>query len=105
MLSVLTEQRISVKFLFQLEKFETETHHLLNKVYDNECLSHAGIFDWFKRFQDGHEDIEDYFRLARSSTSTTEKNFDINGIVYLHCVPEAQTINQHYYREILAQLR
>lgn len=31
--------------------------------------------------------------------------FDIHGIVYLHWVPEGQTINQHYYLEVLAQLR
>ena len=31
--------------------------------------------------------------------------FDIHGIVYLHWVPEDQTINQHYYLEVLAQLR
>lgn len=31
--------------------------------------------------------------------------FDIYGIVYLHWVPEGQIINQHYYLEVLAQLR
>ncbi|GFV24023.1 mariner Mos1 transposase [Trichonephila clavipes] len=31
--------------------------------------------------------------------------FDIHGIVYLHWVPEGQTINQHYYLEVLGNLR
>ena len=31
--------------------------------------------------------------------------FDIHGIVYLHWVPEGQTINQHYYLHVLAELR
>ncbi|GFV15654.1 mariner Mos1 transposase [Trichonephila clavipes] len=32
-------------------------------------------------------------------------SFDIHGIVYLHWVPEGQTINQHYYLEVLGNLR
>ncbi|GFT80842.1 putative mariner transposase [Trichonephila clavipes] len=31
--------------------------------------------------------------------------FDIHRIVYLHWVPEGQTINQHYYLEVLGNLR
>ncbi|GFV99942.1 mariner Mos1 transposase [Trichonephila clavipes] len=31
--------------------------------------------------------------------------FDIHGIVYLHWVPEGQPINQHYYLEVLGNLR
>ncbi|GFX89523.1 mariner Mos1 transposase [Trichonephila clavipes] len=31
--------------------------------------------------------------------------FDIHGIVYLHWVSEGQTINQHYYLEVLGNLR
>ncbi|GFX35819.1 putative mariner transposase [Trichonephila clavipes] len=32
-------------------------------------------------------------------------SFDIHGIMYLHWVPEGQTINQHYYLEVLGNLR
>ena len=31
--------------------------------------------------------------------------FDSQGIVHLECVPEGQTANQFYYREILERLR
>ncbi|KAJ8958007.1 hypothetical protein NQ318_002009 [Aromia moschata] len=31
--------------------------------------------------------------------------FDIQGIVYVHWVPEGQTVNQHYYIEVLMALR
>ncbi|EFN68500.1 Histone-lysine N-methyltransferase SETMAR, partial [Camponotus floridanus] len=31
--------------------------------------------------------------------------FDIRGVVYIHWVPEGQTVNQHYYIEILSTLR
>ena len=31
--------------------------------------------------------------------------FDIHGIVNLHWVPEGQTVNQHYYINVLSELR
>ena len=31
--------------------------------------------------------------------------FDIHGIVYLHWIPEGQTINTYYYLHVLAELR
>ncbi|KAG5309233.1 GVQW3 protein, partial [Acromyrmex insinuator] len=52
-------------------KIATETYNLLKEVYGHECLLRARIFEWFKHFQDGREDVE------KSS-----------GIVYLHWVPE-----------------
>lgn len=212
----------------KLGKSAIETYLLLKEVYGNECLSRARVFEWFKRFQDGREDVEDDSRpewmkilkksvisLIRSDRRLTIRAiaetvgidkecvrqilhnnfnmqkvcakmvpkiltieqkeareivctdtlnaiendpnflervitcdeswfftydpetkrqsmhlkgpisqrakkarmsksrfkammivfFDIHGIVYLHWVPEGQTINQHYYLEVLAQLR
>ena len=31
--------------------------------------------------------------------------FDIQGIVHMDCVPEVQTINQVYYKDVLTNLR
>lgn len=71
MLSVTVELRIVVKLHVQLV-----TYYLLKEVYGNECLSHARVFEWFKRFQDDREDVEHNSRRGRSSTSKTEKNIE-----------------------------
>ena len=101
MISVLVEQRIVVKFHMKLGKTATETYLLLKEVYGNECLSRARVFEWFKRFQDGREDVEDQIKIQ----SNDDCFFDVHGIVHLNWVPEGQTVNQYYYLEVLAQLR
>src|SRR6476469_851418 len=73
MMSVIIEQWIIVKFHMKLEKSATETFLLLKEVYGNECLSRARVFEWFKRFQDGREDVEDDSRTVRPSTSKTDE--------------------------------
>lgn len=85
----------------KFRKFAAETYHLLSQIYNNECLSRARDFKWFKDFQVGKDDIEDDVHLGHPSMSTTEKVFSIYGIVYLHCVLEGQIINQLYYLEVL----
>lgn len=93
MVSVTIEQRIVVKFHVKLGKTATETYNLLKQVYGHECLSRARVFEWFKRFQDGREDVEDDSRPGRPSTSKTDDNIETIG----------QTINQHYYLHVLAE--
>ena len=50
-------------------KTATETYNLLKEVYGNERLSRARVFKWFKRFQNGREDVQDDSRPGRPSTS------------------------------------
>lgn len=80
---------------------------MFREVCSNKCLSRAWIFEWFKHLQDSPEDIEDGVPLGRSSTSITEKIFDIRQRnVHLHWVPEGQSNNKHYYDfEVYAQIR
>ncbi|KAK4881706.1 hypothetical protein RN001_005025, partial [Aquatica leii] len=67
-------QRIVVKFHFKHGKTATETYNLLKEVYGSECLSRTRVFEWFKRFQDGRQDVEDDSRPGRPSTSKTDDN-------------------------------
>ncbi|GFT52210.1 protein GVQW3 [Trichonephila clavipes] len=76
MVSVIIEQRIVVKFHFKLGKTATETYNLLKEVYGSECLSRARVFEWFKRFKDGRQDVEDDSRPGRPSTSKTDENVE-----------------------------
>ncbi|EGI61189.1 FLJ37770-like protein [Acromyrmex echinatior] len=76
MISVTIEQRIVVKFHVKLGKTATETYNLLKEMYGHECLSRARVFEWFKRFQDGREDVEDDSRPGCPSTSKTDDNIE-----------------------------
>ncbi|EGI66262.1 FLJ37770-like protein [Acromyrmex echinatior] len=42
-------------------------------------LSRARVFEWFKRFQDSREDVEDDSRPGRPSTSKTDDNIETIG--------------------------
>ena len=58
----------------KLGKSATETYDLLKKVYGDECLSHTQVFEWFKRFKAGREEIGDDQLPGRPSTSKTNAN-------------------------------
>ena len=76
MLSVNVEQCISVKFCVKLGKFTTEMYDLLKKVFGDECLSHSQVFEWFKRFKEGREEIGDDQLPGRPSTSKMDANIE-----------------------------
>jgi len=71
MLSVKVERRVNVKFCVKLGKFAREAYDLLKKVYGDECLSRTHVFDRFKRFKEGREEIGDDQCSGRPSTSKT----------------------------------
>ncbi|XP_069670081.1 protein GVQW3-like isoform X7 [Periplaneta americana] len=65
------EQRINIKFCYKLGKTATETHGMLVQVYGREAVSRKCVYEWFKRFREGKETIEDEPRSGRPSTSRT----------------------------------
>jgi hypothetical protein len=44
-------ERVNITFLVQLKKSATETFQLLNEAYGEDCMSHARVFEWYKRFR------------------------------------------------------
>ena len=54
-----TEQRTCIKFCFQLNKTAAETDRMLKEAFGEQALSPARTFEWFKRFKDGQESVED----------------------------------------------
>jgi hypothetical protein len=67
---------------------------LLKKVYGDECLSCYGdeclsltqVFEWFKRFQEGREEMGDDQRPGHPSTSKTYVNMEkVGEIVQQNC--------------------
>ena len=70
------EQRINIKFSFRLGKTVTESHDMFINVYSQETMSKKCVYEWFKRFAAGKEDVKGKPRLGRSTTSTTPENVE-----------------------------
>ncbi|GBN44257.1 Putative uncharacterized protein FLJ37770 [Araneus ventricosus] len=67
------EQRVNIKFCFKLGKTATETREMLVKV---DAVSKKCVFEWFKLFRDGEEDVKDEPRSGRPPPSTTPDNIE-----------------------------
>ena len=70
------EHHVNVKFRVKLGKSATETHELLKNVYGDECLSCTQVFEWFKRFKEGKEEIKDDQHPSRPNTSKTDASIE-----------------------------
>ena len=49
---------------------------MLTKAYGESAMSKTRVSEWYKRFQDGREAVEDDERPGRPSTSTTDENVE-----------------------------
>ena len=49
---------------------------MLTQAYGESAMSKRRVYEWYKRFQDGREDVEDDERPGRPSTSTTNENVE-----------------------------
>ena len=65
------EQRICIKFCFKLNKTADETHWMLKEAFGEQALSQARTFEWFMRFWDGRESVEDRKHSDHPFTCTT----------------------------------
>ncbi|GFV50045.1 protein GVQW3 [Trichonephila clavipes] len=60
-----------------MEKQIHKSRDVTNRtMYGSECLSHARVFEWFKRSKDGRQYVEDDSRPGRPSTSKTDENVE-----------------------------
>ncbi|GBN87458.1 hypothetical protein AVEN_164068-1 [Araneus ventricosus] len=71
------EQRVKIKFCSKSGKTATETHEMLVKVYGVDAVSKKCVFEWFKRFRDGKEDVKDeprsgHHQQAQLQTTSNE---------------------------------
>lgn len=53
------EQRANIKFCFKIGKTFTETFELMKQVYGDDCLSRSRVHEWYSRFKEGREDLND----------------------------------------------
>jgi hypothetical protein len=47
------DQRVCIKFCMKLGRNGAETFETLQTAFREQCLSHACIFEWQKRFKEG----------------------------------------------------
>jgi len=68
---VVKDQRICIKFCFKLHKIAAETHQMLKEAFGEQALSQARTSEWFKRFKDDQDSVEDHKHSGQLSTCTT----------------------------------
>lgn len=71
-----TEQRICIKFCFNLGKNCAETIEMLQKIFGDECMGKTQIKEWYKRFKSGRTSVDSDPRSGRPSTTTTPDNVE-----------------------------
>ncbi|KAJ8936704.1 hypothetical protein NQ318_002446, partial [Aromia moschata] len=105
MLSGQMEQRVNLKFLVKLGKTFTEAYAMLKEVYGNERLSRTQIFQWFKRFKEGHERTEDDPRPGQPLVSKKDDNIEkIDRRLSTRGLAEITGIDKECVRLILHEL-
>ncbi|KAJ8942411.1 hypothetical protein NQ318_014458 [Aromia moschata] len=70
------EQRVNLKLLVKLGKSFAEAYVVLKEVYENECLSRAHVFEWFKLFKEGCETTEKDPHPERPSTLKMDEHIE-----------------------------
>ena len=68
------KQQINLKFLVKLKKTPTECFKVLKEVYGEDVMSRTQIFECYKRFEKGCEEVEDDPKTVRFSTTRTDEN-------------------------------
>ena len=70
------DQRICIKFCFQLRKTSSETIQMIQKAFGNECMSTTVIEEWYNRFKGGRTSVNSDSRSGRPSTTKTLDNIE-----------------------------
>ena len=70
------DQRICIKFCFQLKKTISETIQMMQKAFGNECMSKIWIKEWYNRFKGGRTSVDSDSRSGRPSTTKTLDNIE-----------------------------
>ena len=65
------DQRICIKFCFQLGKTSSETIQMMQKALGNEYMSKTRIKEWYNRFKGGRTSVDSDSRSGRTSETKT----------------------------------
>ena len=70
------DQRICIKFCFQLGKTSSETIQMMQRAFGNECMSKTQITELYNRFKGGRTSVDSDSRSGRPSTTKTLDNIE-----------------------------
>ncbi|UYV74760.1 hypothetical protein LAZ67_12000835 [Cordylochernes scorpioides] len=87
--------RVCIGFCFKLGKTASESFKILKQTFKEDALSQSRTFEWFARLKAG--------RISKRKQRCSNRS--LSGLVHYEFVPECQTINQHYYIDVLRRLR
>ena len=65
------DQRICIKFCFQLGKTSSETMQMMQKAFKNLCMSKTRMKEWYNCFKGGRTSVDSDCRFDRPSTKKT----------------------------------
>jgi hypothetical protein len=68
------EQKICIKFCFNLKKPAAETYRMLQEAFGDNAISQSKTFLWYKRFKYERITVNDDARSGHPSTTTTPEN-------------------------------
>ena len=83
----------------------TETFDLLKLAFADECLKRSATFEWFSRFKNGRDFVEDDEHVGCPILHRQPENIDREGIVRYEYLEEGQAINKEVYLNILRCFR
>ena len=89
------EQRANIKFCVKLEKKIAETYELMKKISGDDCMSRTQVYNWFTRFKNGNENLNDDLRPGRPEAS--------NGAEMVEKVREIIGIDANFTTRMLAE--
>lgn len=70
------DQRICIKFCYKNGIKCSNVLEMLNIAFGESTISKTRVYEWYKRFQEGREDVEDDERPGRPSTSISDENVE-----------------------------
>ena len=66
------EQKASIKFCVKLSKTFPEMLEMLRIVHTDQVLSRTTVYEWFKRFKEGRESLDEDEHSERPASSRTD---------------------------------
>jgi hypothetical protein len=64
-MTAVKEQRICIKFCFELSKTAVETHKMLKEAFGDNAIGLTQTCEWFKHFRNGRMSVDDDERCGR----------------------------------------
>ena len=70
------DQRICIKFCFQLGKMSSKNIQMMQKTFGNGCMSKTRIKEWYNCFKGGRTSVDSDSRSGRPSMTKTLDNIE-----------------------------